>query len=117
MSNLSPKYTPTTYADAKRILDLKGKSAITLCYATSLVRFHADAYAIIHHNTAIVIWRSNGDISLSGDGWASRTTADRMHRFTPPNVQVNSRQGRLNVVVDGMLDPDNAAYGLTIRPL
>lgn len=114
MSNLAPKYTPQSFEAAKRILDNAGKSAITLCYATQLMHT-ALGYAIVHHDTPIVTFIEDGSIYLNADGWASRTTADRMHRFTPPNVRVNSRKGRLGVELNGT-DIGDASYGLTIHP-
>lgn len=114
MSNLAPKHTPTDYDSARKILDAKGKSAIPLCYATQLMR-NANGYAIVHHNTFIVTWHPNGTITLNGAGWASRTTADRMHRFTPSNVRVNNRKGTLTVTVDDVVVGD-ATFGITINP-
>jgi hypothetical protein len=119
MSNLSPKYTPRTYAEARSILDNAGKSAIPLCYETRLVQgmfggAPGVTIAIQHHSTAIVVFRPDGSIRLDGRGWASRTTADRMHRFTPQNVRVNNRKGTLTVTVDDVVVGD-ATYGITIN--
>jgi hypothetical protein len=50
---------------------------------------------------------------LNANGWASRTTADRMHRFTPANVRVNNRKGTLTVTVNDIVVGD-ATYGITI---
>jgi hypothetical protein len=86
---------------------------IPLCYATYMQRDDENSIVIIHHNTAIVTFRSDGSIYLNGGGWASRTTADRMRRFTPPGIYVNSRGGSLNVSVNGIAI-GNAQYGLAI---
>ena len=114
MSNLAPKYTPTTFSEAKAILDAKNKSAIPLCFATQLMHT-ALGYAIVHHDTPIVTFIQNGEIYLNADGWSSRTTADRMHRFTPSNVRVNNRKGTLTVTVDDVVVGD-ATFGITINP-
>lgn len=113
MSNLSPKFTPRTYGDAHDILD--NRDEVKLCYETVLTNGVGDGPTIRHHRTHIVTWHADGSITLNGNGWASRTTADRMHRFTPANVRVNSRRGRLGVEVNGV-DVGDASYGLTIVP-
>ena len=115
MSNLAPKFTPQSFRAARKILDAKRTSAMTLCYATTLIRTYAGEYAIVHHNTSIVTFHADNSITLNGSGWASRTTADRMHRFTPPNVRVNSRKNRLGVELNGT-DIGDATFGLTIHP-
>jgi hypothetical protein len=113
MSNLSPKFTPTDYESAKRIHDAHG-DIHNLCYATEFVGSERlKYYAILHHGTTIVMYRPNGDIVLNANGWASRTTADRMHRFTPANVRVNNRKGTLTVTVNDIVVGD-ATYGITI---
>lgn len=94
MSNLSPKFTPTTYRDAHKILEAHNYRDVTLCYATTLTNGGGDGPTIVHHNTPIVTWHLDGSITLNGGGWVSRTTADRMHRFTPANVRVNARNNR-----------------------
>lgn len=114
MSNLSPKFTPRTYADARKVLTDAGKSRIPLCYATAL-QHNANGYAIYHHDTAIVTWHADGSITLTGNGWASQTTANRMRHFTPHNVRVNARKGTLTVTVDDVVVGD-ATCGLTIHP-
>lgn len=115
MSNLSPKFTPRTYADAHDILTTRDYKPLTLCYETTLHRGTGDGPAIRHHTTDIVTWHADGSITLNGGGWASRTTSDRMHRFTPPNVRVNARKNTLAVTVDDVVIGD-ATYGLTIQP-
>jgi hypothetical protein len=113
VSNLSPKFTPTTFDEARRLHEKHGDT--TLCYATKFVKVDESAYSIIHHQTVIVTWFDNGKILLSGDGWASRTTADRMHRFTPHNVRVSARQGTLTVTLNDRVI-GNATYGLVLSP-
>ncbi len=115
MSNLSPRHTPTTYAEAHDILDnARDHSRVPLCYATELTNGTGDGPTIVHHRTAIVTYLPDGSVRLDGGGWASRTTADRMHRFTPHGVRVNNRRGRLGVEIDGVGDIGDAAYGLDI---
>lgn len=114
MSNLNPKFTPTTYGEAHDILDDRNRKDARLCYETFLTNGVGDGPAIRHHNTNIVTWHADGSITLNGGGWASRTTADRMHRFTPANVRVNNRKGTLTVTVDDVVIGD-AAYGVTIN--
>lgn len=110
MTNLKPKVTPTDYESAERAHEKYGDT--TLCYATTFAK-EASAYVIRHHGTAIVTYHPDGTIYLFGNGWASQTTADRMHRFTPSNVAVWCRKGTLGVEVDGTR-VGSAKYGLTV---
>lgn len=113
MSNLSPKYTPTTYGEAHDILN--NKDEMRLCYETSLTNGVGDGPTIRHHRTHIVTFHRDGSITLNGAGWVSRTTADRMRRFTPANVRVSSRKNDLTVTVNDVV-VGSAVYGLTIVP-
>jgi len=115
MSNLKPRYTPTSYGEAVRILANRGRSRVVLCYATHL-QDDASGPAIYHHGSRIIQYAPNGDITLYGYGWATRTTADRMHRFTPAWVRVNSRRARLGVEIDGRDIGDASLAPITVRP-
>lgn len=45
------------------------------------------------HNTDIVTYHQNGDITLNTDGWDTVTTRERMTRYLPPAISVVRRKG------------------------
>lgn len=93
MSNLNT-HGVTDYASALRFLD--GKSARTLCFATTLQQDAAHGTTVIsvrHHGSVIIQYLPTGEIFASNAGWLSATTTDRLHRMTPPEVRVSRAKG------------------------
>lgn len=50
-------------------------------------------YAVRLHDTNIVTYTEDGRIILNSGGFYSKTTADRMNKFTPFAVLINRRKG------------------------
>lgn len=106
MSNYRPKYTPTTYVEARDVIREHGKTrrgsaypTVDLGYATTLeprgVMTHgsdplgAPAYAIRYHDTDVVTFYRGGVLALDHGGWVSTTTVLRQHMFTPKELRVS----------------------------
>lgn len=120
MTNLIFKATIRNYAEAVNFL--AGCETRALAYKT-VVRDRGDGehVDILHHGSIIATFYSGATpggpmsqshsvpvVRIRNAGWASRSTAERMHRIaravmeatdTPKWVSVNTQGGRTNVVV------------------
>jgi len=103
MSNVKFKARVTNYSEADEFLGDKSERQIG--YKT-IVRRNSDdnGILIIHHDTPIVTFYPGGWAVLWTGGIVSRTTANRLHYFTPDTVSVSSR-----------ITSDEAHYILTDR--
>ena len=94
MSNLNT-HGVVDYATAKAAL--AGKSARTLCYATTLqvdaVGNGQTAIVVRHHGSPIIRYFDGGRVDIRNAGWLSRTTTDRLHRMTPDDIMVSFAKG------------------------
>ena len=48
-----------------------------------------DNVVVLLHSTDIVTFSPNGDVTLDSGGWRTKTTSERMHRFSPHSVSSN----------------------------
>jgi hypothetical protein len=84
---------PQSHAEADRYLGSKSDRPPN-GYATRLHRplvgSSVGAIALRHHDTDIVTWHESGAIILSGGGWRSSTTRDRIRACLPPGVNLHT---------------------------
>ena len=74
------------------------------------IRRNSDNVEVIYHTTVIAIVSSD-NVAISNGGWATRTTADRLHAITRDNGlgYVNIRQGEMFYTPNGgKFGPDSA---------
>ena len=104
MSNYSPKYVPTSYAEARELIRTRGRRVrgssvptLGLGHATTLEPraaggdpMDAPAYAIHYHATDVVTFYRNGVVALNHNGYLASTMANRWHIFTPRELRVNA---------------------------
>ena len=88
----------TDLESARRFLG--GRQRSRLGYATTIGLAAGGDVVVTHHSTDIIRYLSDGGIWLRADGWVTSTTADRMHRLTPPHVRVGRRLGNYVVTID-----------------
>jgi hypothetical protein len=102
------------WADSK----LAGRDTRLVARNTRLVR-HEDHIGLRLHDTEVVKYHRNGDVSLDSGGWLTPVTKERMHRFT--DAFVGSTKGRWHVTwgsrtvpfANGMvLHPDGSVSGI-----
>ena len=76
------------------------------------IRRNADSVEVIYHTTVIAILRP-GRVEISNGGWATRTTADRLHAITRDNGlgSINIRQGEM------FYTPKNGKFGPDSSPV
>jgi len=75
---LPPSYDYEGYAAF-----LGSKDDRPLANNTRVIRWGAQVIKIRLHNTSIIWFNQNGDISLYTGGWKTNTTRNRLSRFTP----------------------------------
>lgn len=112
MSNL---HLPDIESHTSALRVLGNKSARKIGYKTLLVQ-EAGCIAVFHHSTPIIRYYPDGSITLNNGGWASSTTAQRMHRLTPLNVRVFIKQYEMFVQVDGGVLGHLGLGPITIHP-
>jgi hypothetical protein len=61
---------------------LGNRDSRKIAHATYL-RADGEDFVIRQHQTDIIWYYKNGDITLNTDGWFTRTTRDRLEEFTP----------------------------------
>ena len=95
-------FTFTTYQEARAVLN--GRDHVTLDGRTVL-RHHIDTGIVdlIHHMTVIVRYYPNGIIKVSTDGHYSRSTAQRIARFSP--IHPFRRGRRWYAAINGVTTP------------
>lgn len=84
-----------THADAAALLATardkrRGKP---LANNTRLVSHHGGAFAVVLHDTRIVIIHPDGSYTLDSGGWMTRTTLSRMRQFSPALLSGSCRSG------------------------
>lgn len=113
MSNLKFKHDVNDHATAAR---LYAEGVRDLAYNTRLRRAPSrlwgqgdptDAYEIVHHETAIITFYSDGSALING-AYVSATTANRLHHYKPTMVErINRRYSKT--------DWTQARYAVTLR--
>lgn len=93
MSNVKFAARVLNYAEAAEFLGDKWERKIG--YATWVKRSTTNPHLIslIHHETAIITWADGmPDVAIIDTGsYVSRTTANRLHYFTPNEYRIGSR--------------------------
>lgn len=81
----------SVYADksAKSRTYVDGVKAVRIANNTTLRKI-GETYVIRFHATDIVTF-SEGHATLRSGGYASMTTAQRLHQYTPQSVRVNAK--------------------------
>ena len=80
----------TSYGEAERILG--HRESKKLGNNTYLERFDDDTIVIKLHSTYVVTYCKNGDVILDSGGWQSKTTKDRINKYSPVGVHQKKRE-------------------------
>ena len=88
MSNLKFKANVTDFASADKFLGNADERV--LGYNTRVRRVDSETIAVRYHETDIVTYAPDFTL-LDCGGWATVTTANRLHMLTPGHVRFNKR--------------------------
>jgi hypothetical protein len=98
MSNLKFKHDVNSYAEAKELYE---SGVRDLAFNTRRRRVSsrvwnqpdaADAYQIVHYETAILTYYADGSVLING-AWVSSTTANRLQHYKPAMIErINRRE-------------------------
>lgn len=110
------KYTITNYGEAEKVWSEARKDAsgrVKIGYMTWLViRFDEGTgrawYGIVHHETRIVSYFTDGTIGLDNGGWDSKTTRERLCEFTPADFRIHRVKGETVITRLGVNGWDDA---------
>lgn len=87
------KHTPKTYESAAEVL--QGRDSIKLGNNTWLERIDSGidtAIAVRLHNTYIVRFQRNGEVTLHTGGYRTVTTKERLNQFTSKRIYQKNHQ-------------------------
>lgn len=83
---------PKNYFQAETFLGKANSKRIHGIRSTKIERLSDTEIALIYHQTRVVIFHYNGDITLNSDGYRTKTTKDRMNSvISYPIYQKNYR--------------------------
>lgn len=72
---------------------LGGSNSKTIGNNTKLVRRNPSTIVVKLHGHVVVKYKSTGDTFVSSAGYESKTTKDRINRYTPSAFNVRQRDG------------------------
>jgi hypothetical protein len=70
---------PKTYTEAQSFLGTEPYKVIRGIKATKVVRLSRDEIGLLYHETCVIIWNANGNVTLNSGGYRTKTTKDRMN--------------------------------------
>lgn len=79
-----------TFETANKMLNGRCQARRKIANSTWLERFGNDI-GVRLHNTVVVLFKSDGSITLDSGGWKTVTTKDRMNNYSPPFNVFSSR--------------------------
>ena len=71
---------------------LGNRASKNLEYATQLQR-NGENIDIVHHETAIMTFKPNGETVVNCNKWRSKTTKDRLNNYLPYSLQIYQERG------------------------
>lgn len=108
---------PKSYSEAESFLSGKESRRIPGIRGTSIARVSEDSIACIYHETQVVTWNANGNVTFNSGGYRTKTTKDRMNKGSYFYIYQNRGRWFIAALAEGYGFPKDLVFkdGMTFK--
>ncbi len=108
---------PKTYSEAQSFLGTEPYKVIRGIKATTVVRLSKDEIALVYHETNVVTWNANGNVTFNSGGYRTKTTKDRMNEGSYFYIYQSRDRWFISALVEGFGFPKDLYFkdGMTFK--